>query len=629
MTTEGHLISERNLNHLGGGHNYSFRFETSLDNNNSAVDENNCSTGEDSHNSSNASSGSSGRKPSYVGLSCTVSGYGNFTRYQSPSRKTSPSAIPVSSPPQILDCNEYVVVGKMRKPTDRDSPPVRGQLDYDCADNASTPNARHYFPSSQTRKIVTTDGGETTVETVTRFYGQRNAREESPCSDSSSSIGSLGSGNGNTGNGNLVQKQIERLYGGRVHSVRLTSPEPKSPESDELSPHETSDQKVTGGFFAKRFGIVKQKDYSSKQRRDTDDAHANHPLELKTLKVPAVFRLLRPEFREQLKLNSCQVGIPLDHSTVPPKKERIIPIVREHVDRNEATTVVFPEKTVVTEMTSERLIPIVVEKQNGENKVASRDIHVTSTSLKTVTTRTPRSPVKPALPAKPLSPTRPSRVTPPLSSPPDSSAKKSPSSDEDRVITVTIEKLEDPSIPEKVMIEEIVTPDEVVVPTTNGASHPDEKCEELVPAEKVHHQESIEVEREQHKDSVRHFDEDEEEEDPFHADRYLRSSTSPPCGVRERSLLCPIQEEDTESTASGCSGIANNRFATASSGSKEPTPVSIASQDDSEPLDRSVVIVDEFLIMPKLEAEHDGHYFIKVNSISNFIVNYKKYLKNP
>jgi hypothetical protein len=113
----------------------------------------------------------------------------------------------------------------------------------------------------------------------------------------------MGSGNGNTNNsGTLVQKQIERLYGGRVHSVRLTSPEPKSPESDEMSPNEMSEHKVTGGFFAKRFGIVKQKDYS--KRRDADDSStaANHPLELKTLKVPAVFRLLRPEFREQVLL---------------------------------------------------------------------------------------------------------------------------------------------------------------------------------------------------------------------------------------------------------------------------------------------------------------------------------------
>ena len=209
----------------------------------------------------------------------------------------------MSSPPQILDCNEYQI--KMRQPADRDSPPVRGQLDFDCPDNATTtPNVRHYFPSSQTRKIVTTDGGETTVETVTRFYGQRNTREQSPCSDSSSSIGSMGSGNGNSNNsGTLVQKQIERLYGGRVHSVRLTSPEPKSPESDEMSPNEMSEHKVTGGFFAKRFGIVKQKDYSKRRDAAADDSTTtNHPLELKTLKVPAVFRLLRPEFREQVPL---------------------------------------------------------------------------------------------------------------------------------------------------------------------------------------------------------------------------------------------------------------------------------------------------------------------------------------
>ena len=322
MTTEARLIDERTLNNLHhvhlGGHN-SFR----IDNNN---DDSNCN--DDSLNSSNSSTSSSGRKPSYVGLSCTVSGYSNFTRYQSPSRKTSPSAIPVSSPPQVLDCNEYVINRKMRQPTDRDSPPVRGQLDYDVADNASTPHGRHYFPSTQTRKVVTSENGETTVETVTRFYGNRSAREESPCSDSSSSIGSLGSGNGNSGSGNLVQKQIERLYGGRVHSVRLTSPEPKSPESDELSP-EMADQKASGGFFAKRFGIVKQRDYSSKQLREPEESDS-HPLDVKTLKVPAVFRLLRPEFREQLKLNSCQVRIPLDQSTAPPKKERIIPIVREN-----------------------------------------------------------------------------------------------------------------------------------------------------------------------------------------------------------------------------------------------------------------------------------------------------------
>jgi hypothetical protein len=39
----------------------------------------------------------------------------------------------VSSPPQVLDCNDYVVVNgsrKMRQTTDRDSPPVRGQVPH-------------------------------------------------------------------------------------------------------------------------------------------------------------------------------------------------------------------------------------------------------------------------------------------------------------------------------------------------------------------------------------------------------------------------------------------------------------------------------------------------------------------
>ena len=36
-------------------------------------------------------------------------------------------------------------------------------------------------------------------------------------------------------------------------------------------------------------------------------------LDFKPLKVPAVFRLLRPEFREQLKSHSCQVQIPTEN----------------------------------------------------------------------------------------------------------------------------------------------------------------------------------------------------------------------------------------------------------------------------------------------------------------------------
>lgn len=80
-----------------------------------------------------------------------------------------------------------------------------------------------FFPSTQTSRVVTTSNGETTVETVTRFYANHSLQEESPCSESSSPAGSIGSANGNSSS-NLVQKQIERLYGGRVLPVRLTSP---------------------------------------------------------------------------------------------------------------------------------------------------------------------------------------------------------------------------------------------------------------------------------------------------------------------------------------------------------------------------------------------------------------------
>jgi hypothetical protein len=36
----------------------------------------------------------------------------------------------------------------------------------------------------------------------------------------------------------------------------------------------------------------------------------------------------------------------------------------------------------------------------------------------------------------------------------------------------------------------------------------------------------------------------EEFEDDYSADRFIRASASPPCGLRERTLLCPIQVEE-------------------------------------------------------------------------------------
>ena len=149
--------------------------------------------------------------------------------------------------------------------------------------------------------------------------------------------------NGSTGsNGNLVQKQIERLYGGKVQTVRVLSPESrKSPSSDQ---DDSADRKQ--GFFTKRFGISQQKElhtandskiYEERTVRTSTNGTSpgSNPLDFKPLKVPAVFRLLRPEFREQLKNNSCQ--IPNDQTSPSrilsisksPSKERVIPIQRE------------------------------------------------------------------------------------------------------------------------------------------------------------------------------------------------------------------------------------------------------------------------------------------------------------
>lgn len=240
-------------------------------------------------------SNESDRKPSYVGLSCAVSGYSSFIRYTSPSRKTSPpgQSFHVATEPQILDFQNYQNINIMRN----QQQPQRGQIE--AANSQDTTD--HYY-------------------NVRKFNNNNCLRETSPGSDTSS----VGSSSGSAGSGNLVQKQIERLYGaGKMTTVRLTSPEPTvNNTSIESSPESCEDNSF--GLFSKS------------------------PLELKTLKVPAVFRLLRPEFREQLKSNSCQVKIPTDFST--PKSSRIIPI---KIERNGSS----PTNS------TERIIPVVRDDQ--------------------------------------------------------------------------------------------------------------------------------------------------------------------------------------------------------------------------------------------------------------------------
>ena len=204
-------------------------------------------------------------------------------------------------------------------------------------------------------------------------------REASPGSDTSSvgSGGSLGSSNGASGGTTLVQKQIERLYGGKVSMVRLTSPEPKSDgDSSSYSPESES-----------VFNLHHVKNNS------------NSPLELKTLKVPAVFRLLRPEFREQLKNNSClptdlsTVGQNLNSSLSTPtssrlrvSSERIIPIAIENTKNGVNNGSINKSPTNGTSSlndTSERIIPVVRDSQtfHGRKKSGKMIIDIQIFSL--------------------------------------------------------------------------------------------------------------------------------------------------------------------------------------------------------------------------------------------------------
>ena len=281
----------------------------------------------------------SSRPPSYLGLSCSVSGYSPYTRYTSPDgRRSVPKQIPVSSPPQTLDSVSLVLEQQnLNKKKMRSN-----------GGGTDVPD-RAYINGTHTRKFETVSVSQTT--TTTKMYSG-NSREVSPLSDAS--LSSDGSGNGST----LVQRQIERLYGGRVTSVRTS-----------ISPETTEEKK---GFFSKRLGL--------KQRSsDGGDSESTSPLDFKPLKVPAVFRLLRPEFREQLKNGSCQIPgeqtsptgrlspARKSPSPGPSSIERIIPIKREAADEQE------------TPKRAQRVVPIkleveVKEEDKEEDEVKSPNL---------------------------------------------------------------------------------------------------------------------------------------------------------------------------------------------------------------------------------------------------------------
>jgi hypothetical protein len=470
------------------------------------------------------------RKPSYVGLACAVSGYSDFIRYTSPDRKTTPpQQFKVQTEPQILDSLNL----NMRQQQNNQSPPVRGQ-------GQDSPDLASYYTSSHTRKIVQNPGGLTTVETVTKFYNNNNInnglRETSPGGSDTSSVGSDRSFS--SGGGNLVQKQIERLYGGKMTLVR--SPEPKS---DDSSPENEN------GFFGKAanrsFGSTNNADHSNE----------SSPLDLKSpLKVPAVFRLLRPEFRDLLKSNSCQVQIPNgSNGSSPQSAERVIPIRNESSER-----VVTSEERVIPisveskQVNGNRVIPVVRDETPKRAPPASTNEYDARRKKTDITKNiefinssasngsSPAAGEKPALPAKPVSPIRSPPTVPKNSTP----AEKSEDFSSPKLVSSVLKK-EQPQT--KTFKEEVI--------------------EEVAEAE-----EELE-------------DEDEE-----------LLAEYPTAGVRERTLLCPIQEEDTESTASGSSVSI-----------RKP----VISEEKTNTTNTTDVIQEEI---------RDGHYFIKIleNEIFKF-----------
>jgi len=472
------------------------------------------------------------RKPSYVGLACAVSGYSDFIRYTSPDRKTTPpQQFKVQTEPQILDSLNL----NMRQQQNNQSPPVRGQ-------GQDSPDLASYYTSSHTRKIVQNPGGLTTVETVTKFYNNNNInnglRETSPGGSDTSSVGSDRSFS--SGGGNLVQKQIERLYGGKMTLVR--SPEPKS---DDSSPENEN------GFFGKAanrsFGSTNNADHSNE----------SSPLDLKSpLKVPAVFRLLRPEFRDLLKSNSCQVQIPNgSNGSSPQSAERVIPIRNESSER-----VVTSEERVIPisveskQVNGNRVIPVVRDETPKRAPPASTNEYDARRKKTDITKNiefinssasngsSPAAGEKPALPAKPVSPIRSPPTVPKNSTSP------------------AVEKSEDFSSPK--LVSSVLKKEQPQTKTFK-----EEVIEEVAEAE-----EELE-------------DEDEE-----------LLAEYPTAGVRERTLLCPIQEEDTESTASGSSVSI-----------RKP----VISEEKTNTTNTTDVIQEEI---------RDGHYFIKIleNEIFKF-----------
>ena len=514
----------------------------------------------------NGNGGGTPKRPSYVGLSCSVSGYGAANRYTSPDgRRTSPEQIPVRSGPQILDSVGLVLAarGSMRQ-----QQASNNNNNGSSMKNGHDVTDRSYFASSSS--------------TTTRVFS--SYREPSPGSDSGSS---------SAGSGNLVQKQIERIYGGKVQSVSATSP----PDSDDaMSPpaHAHGDSNATpqrkssgGGFFSRKFGLSKQKDRKlveeerSRNGSNGDSAASNSPLDFKPLKVPAVFRLLRPEFREQLKSNSCQIPgdrtSPVKEPHAPSaaarddaaktKKERVIPVVVENGAANKPTS---NARIIPVQRTSERIT-------DTASKPTSLPVTITRT-----TSSSENSVAKPAS-SSPLDPEASHSVTSPglvMSS---------------GILQQQQQKSASPPKPVEERREEAPPP---ATPTRRSESPPPPQHSP---------QRSFDSTGENGPTLVQEpiLEEDGEEEAAEEAEKEISAEdfdTAAAGGIHEMGAqLCTIMEEDNESTASG----SQLNLLAAKNGAPMAAKRSSALSNGNNGVEGTEHAQQEV---------HDGHYFMKVCS---------------
>jgi len=343
------------------------------------------------------------RKPSYVGLSHSINGYTPYAPYSGRVNKISPPLTIPLSPPKTLDSVSLVlnqdsyqkslgefesVMRDLSSTTVTMGRPERGT---DFTDHSrissdertllinSHNNRDNFFPKTHSRQLIG-EGEGAKVEIVTKFHsdGDHSPTYRSPGGSRQ----------------NLVQKQIERLYGdSSIAQVRMTSPEPRdSPERSNGSASDndsgsdggvcTVDKKKSNGFFAKRFEMNKSKDHSSPSLNDTSTTD-NTTTEFKPLKVPAVFRLLRPEFREQLKQSSCKIDIPL---TEDQKRERIIPIRREGDTEQKSLSNGSNQENGTKSVSKygERIVPITVIERNSSLPSQTKILNGINNNLKKI-----------------------------------------------------------------------------------------------------------------------------------------------------------------------------------------------------------------------------------------------------